>query len=40
MIFKVEGVPRLPEPVINGILDLVLGFPRTDWNRAILGTSN
>ena len=39
MISNVEGVPRLPEPVINGILDLLLGFPGTDWNRAILGTS-
>jgi len=37
VVSNVEGVPQLPEPVVNGILDLALGFPKTDWNKAILG---
>jgi len=37
VISNVEGVPQLPEPVVNGILDLALGFQKTDWNKAILG---
>jgi CubicO group peptidase (beta-lactamase class C family) len=36
VLSNVEGVPHLPEPVVNGILDLALGFPKTDWNKAIL----
>ena len=37
VVSNVEGVPQLPEPVINGILDLALGFPKRDWNKVILG---
>ncbi|HUT89487.1 MAG TPA: serine hydrolase domain-containing protein [Thermoguttaceae bacterium] len=36
VVSNVEGVPQLPEPVVNGILDLALGFPKRDWSKAIL----
>ncbi|HUT91845.1 MAG TPA: serine hydrolase domain-containing protein [Thermoguttaceae bacterium] len=36
VVSNVEGVPQLPEPVINGIVDLALDFPKRDWNKAIL----
>jgi hypothetical protein len=40
VVSNVEGVPQLPEPVVNSILDLALGFPNRDWNKAILDISS
>jgi len=40
VVSNVEGVPQLPEPVVNGVLDLALGFPKRDWNKAILEISS
>lgn len=35
VVCNIGGVPQLPEPVINGIFDLALGFPKQDWTKKI-----